>query len=68
MFVFLALCDFQYLPLKNDKLIYEQSVPKGLLDVSWLQGEAEIFLPPAAYSRIDSMQVYIIIVNFILHY
>lgn len=66
MFVifFLDLCDFQFLPMskKSDgsgemESIYEKLVPRGLPSMSWLQENSPLFLPPAAFSRMDTVQV-----------
>ncbi|XP_049963038.1 general transcription factor 3C polypeptide 5 [Schistocerca serialis cubense] len=65
-FRFANLCDFQYLPM--DRVsgsdgpmedIYEKLVPKGLPSVSWLYGDSPYFLPPAVFSRMDSVQSYL---------
>lgn len=53
---FCNLCDFQYLPTTKDECIYNMIVPKGL-DVNWLSSESPYFLPPAAFSRVDTVQV-----------
>lgn len=37
--------------------IYDTLVPKGLLTPDWFTKPADYFLPPAAFSRMDSMQV-----------
>uniref|UniRef100_A0A1B6DG43 General transcription factor 3C polypeptide 5 n=2 Tax=Clastoptera arizonana TaxID=38151 RepID=A0A1B6DG43_9HEMI len=62
MFRFSSLCDFQYLPIHSDglemKYIYDTLVPKGLLTPDWFSEPAEYFLPPATFSRMDSMQNY----------
>ena len=59
----LGLCDFQYLPItKNitdptkDECIYEEIYPNGLPPHSWIKNDAPHFLPPAAFSRMDSIQ------------
>ena len=59
------LCDFQYLPItKNkddptkDECIYDSIYPVGLPPYSWMKNEVPYFLPPAAFSRMDSVQQY----------
>lgn len=53
---FCNLCDFQYLPTTKEKCIIDMVVPKGL-DLDWLNSDASYFLPPPAFSRMDSVQV-----------
>lgn len=53
---FTGLCDFQYLPTSRDECLYDKIVPRGL-DTEWLKGESPYFLPPAAFSRVDTVQV-----------
>ncbi|XP_014223258.1 general transcription factor 3C polypeptide 5 [Trichogramma pretiosum] len=64
-FRFTSLCDFQYLPItKNkenptvDECIYEKIYPVGLPPYSWMTDDVPLFLPPAAFSRMDSIQQY----------
>ncbi|XP_034945411.1 general transcription factor 3C polypeptide 5 [Chelonus insularis] len=64
-FRFSGLCDFQFLPImphpwKPDKnqCIYELTYPIGILPYKWLDNEAPYFLPPAVFSRMDSVQQY----------
>jgi general transcription factor 3C polypeptide 5 (transcription factor C subunit 1) len=63
-FVSLDLCDFQYIPLNLQfdshgpaVCNYSNLVPIGLPTFSWLRGDAPHFLPPATFSRMDTMQV-----------
>ncbi|XP_014214781.1 general transcription factor 3C polypeptide 5 [Copidosoma floridanum] len=65
-FRFTSLCDFQYLPItKNikdpskDECIYDKIYPIGMPPVSWMDNEVPYFLPPAAFSRMDSVQQYL---------
>jgi general transcription factor 3C polypeptide 5 (transcription factor C subunit 1) len=58
------LCDFQYIPItpeigSDESAVckYSNLVPTGLPKASWLTGEAQYFLPPATFSRMDTMQV-----------
>lgn len=58
------LCDFQYVTMNPQfgshgpaVCEYSNLVPTGLPKASWLTGEAPYFLPPAAFSRMDTMQV-----------
>lgn len=62
---FSDLCDFQYLPMapcKDDpktlKCIYDQIYPHNIPHYSWLKNEVPYFLPPAAFSRMDTVQQY----------
>ncbi|XP_012153767.2 general transcription factor IIIC subunit l(2)37Cd isoform X2 [Megachile rotundata] len=64
-FRFTNLCDFQYLPMapcKDDpktlKCIYDQIYPHNILHYSWLKNDVPYFLPPAAFSRMDTVQQY----------
>ncbi|KAF7417727.1 hypothetical protein HZH68_000380 [Vespula germanica] len=65
-FQFTNLCDFQYLTMtKNEKnpkvleCIYDKIYPTGIPSYSWLKNEVPYFLPPAAFSRVDSVQQYV---------
>lgn len=65
VFRFSNLCDFQYLPMHappNDPMkmecIYKTLVPEGMTPLSWIQKPAMYFLPPAAFSRMDTVQGY----------
>lgn len=65
-FRFANLCDFQFLPMDrlsgNDSPmedIYEKLVPNGLPSASWLYGDSPYFLPPAVFSRMDTVQSYL---------
>ncbi|KAJ4427039.1 hypothetical protein ANN_26838 [Periplaneta americana] len=62
---FKNLCDFQYLTMNPEfgdhgQMVckYDSLVPIGLPTASWLAGSAPYFLPPATFSRMDTMQVY----------
>ena len=61
--VFLALCDFQCLPLVYDPRYGEERcvsadiLPQGITSSSWLEEPAPLFLPPATFSRMDTPQV-----------
>uniref|UniRef100_A0A1B6FP34 General transcription factor 3C polypeptide 5 n=1 Tax=Cuerna arida TaxID=1464854 RepID=A0A1B6FP34_9HEMI len=61
-FKFTSLCDFQFLAMDkiNGKMecIYDQLVPRGLLTPQWFQDPAPYFLPPATFSRMDTVQNY----------
>ncbi|XP_067002330.2 general transcription factor 3C polypeptide 5 [Anabrus simplex] len=66
IFRFENLCDFQYLPMSlesNNKgpmqCIYDTLMPSGIPPASWLSLKANLFLPPAVFSRMDSMQTYL---------
>ncbi|XP_033606332.1 general transcription factor 3C polypeptide 5 isoform X1 [Cryptotermes secundus] len=63
---FRNLCDFQYVTMNPQfgshgpaVCEYSNLVPIGLPKASWLTGEAPYFLPPAAFSRMDTMQQYL---------
>ncbi|XP_075213058.1 general transcription factor IIIC subunit l(2)37Cd [Lycorma delicatula] len=63
-FNFRTLCDFQYLPMQTNKNgdienIYDKLVPKDFPSVDWFDEPAPPFLPPAAFSRMDSVQLYL---------
>ncbi|GLH00761.1 hypothetical protein R5R35_002683 [Gryllus longicercus] len=63
-FTFKNLCDFQYLPIGRDasgtmQNIYDSLVPNGIPSSDWLKQRAMLFLPPAVFSRMDSMQMYL---------
>lgn len=63
-FTFKNLCDFQYLPIGRDasgtmQNIYDSLVPMGIPPSDWLKQRATLFLPPAVFSRMDSMQMYL---------
>lgn len=58
------LCDFQYVPMtqsRSDKLecIYSSIYPAGIPSFSWLKNDVPYFLPPAAFSRMDTIQQYV---------
>ncbi|KAF7990553.1 hypothetical protein HCN44_000358 [Aphidius gifuensis] len=61
---FTNLCDFQFLPvLKNqntskNECIYNEIYPSGIPSYKWLQKDVPHFLPPAVFSRMDSVQNY----------
>ena len=68
-FKFNNLCDFQYLPMVKDpqpssssvtsyKSIYEDVYFDHLVDSSWIETASPLFLPPAAFSRMDCPQDY----------
>ncbi|KAJ9599307.1 hypothetical protein L9F63_010221 [Diploptera punctata] len=63
---FKNLCDFQFLPMDKEfgthgptVCKYTNLVPIGLPTSSWLAGDAPYFLPPATFSRMDTMQQYL---------
>ncbi|KAK2577020.1 hypothetical protein KPH14_011980 [Odynerus spinipes] len=65
-FQFTNLCDFQYLTMTQSKenpkvleCIYDKIYPIGIPPYSWLKNEVPFFLPPAAFSRVDSVQQYV---------
>ncbi|XP_012220563.2 general transcription factor 3C polypeptide 5 [Linepithema humile] len=65
-FKFTNLCDFQYAPMTQSKLnpkklecIYSSIYPTGIPSYSWLKNDVPYFLPPAAFSRMDTIQQYI---------
>lgn len=65
VFRFTNLCDFQYLSMHappNDltkmECIYNTLVPDGIVPLSWINKPAMYFLPPAAFSRMDTVQGY----------
>lgn len=58
------LCDFQYVPMtqnRSDNLecIYSSIYPTGIPSFSWLKNDVPYFLPPAAFSRMDTIQQYV---------
>ncbi|XP_069699297.1 general transcription factor 3C polypeptide 5 isoform X4 [Periplaneta americana] len=62
---FKNLCDFQYLTMNPEfgdhgQMVckYDSLVPIGLPTASWLAGSAPYFLPPATFSRMDTMQIF----------
>lgn len=62
-FIFPDLCDFQYLPIATPKdsrqaneCIYNQIYPTAIPSFEWLNSPVHIFLPPAAFSRMDTVQ------------
>ena len=60
------MCDFQYLPMvyqqetNTHTSIYSQVYPgsESLVRSEWLEQEAPLFIPPAAFSRMDVPQDY----------
>ncbi|XP_076221221.1 general transcription factor IIIC subunit l(2)37Cd isoform X2 [Nomia melanderi] len=65
-FKFTNLCDFQYLPMTQSKedpkkldYIYDKIYPSNIQRFSWLQNDVPYFLPPAAFSRMDTIQQYV---------
>ncbi|CAL4184680.1 unnamed protein product, partial [Meganyctiphanes norvegica] len=58
------MCDFQYVPLvslvdeSSQECVYDDLVPKGMEKADWLNQPAPLFLPPAAFSRMDTPQDY----------
>ncbi|XP_017878673.1 general transcription factor 3C polypeptide 5 isoform X2 [Ceratina calcarata] len=65
-FKFMNLCDFQYLPMtqstmdsKRLECIYDKIYPNNIPPFSWLKNDVPYFLPPAAFSRMDTMQHYV---------
>ncbi|XP_012530118.2 general transcription factor 3C polypeptide 5 isoform X2 [Monomorium pharaonis] len=65
-FKFTNLCDFQYVPLtqsrsnpKKLECIYDLIYPTGIPSKSWLKNDVPYFLPPAVFSRMDTIQQYI---------
>ncbi|XP_046410885.1 general transcription factor 3C polypeptide 5 isoform X1 [Neodiprion fabricii] len=65
-FRFKNLCDFQFLPLTpsavdrgENECIYDSIFPVGLPPYSWLKTKVPYFLPPAAFSRMDNVQLYV---------
>ncbi|KAJ8679851.1 hypothetical protein QAD02_015638 [Eretmocerus hayati] len=64
-FRFANLCDFQYLPITKNKddptkydCIHDSVYPVGLPPYNWIKEKVPYFLPPAAFSRMDSIQLY----------
>lgn len=62
----LDLCDFQYVPMtqsrsnpKKLECIYSLIYPTGIPLYSWLKNDVPYFLPPAVFSRMDTIQQYI---------
>lgn len=61
---FNSLCDFQYLPLvpsedgQQQVCVYDQLVPQGMERADWLNQAAPLYLPPAAFTRMDTPQDY----------
>ncbi|XP_011059580.1 PREDICTED: general transcription factor 3C polypeptide 5 isoform X1 [Acromyrmex echinatior] len=65
-FKFANLCDFQYVPMTQNRLnpkklecIYSLIYPTGIPLYSWLKNDVPYFLPPAVFSRMDTVQQYI---------
>ncbi|XP_018343284.1 PREDICTED: general transcription factor 3C polypeptide 5 [Trachymyrmex septentrionalis] len=65
-FKFTNLCDFQYVPMTQNRLnpkklecIYSLIYPTGIPLYSWLKNDVPYFLPPAVFSRMDTVQQYI---------
>ncbi|XP_014472456.1 PREDICTED: general transcription factor 3C polypeptide 5 isoform X2 [Dinoponera quadriceps] len=65
-FKFTNLCDFQYVPMTQSRsdpnkleCIYSSIYPTGIPAFSWLQNDVPYFLPPAAFSRMDTIQQYV---------
>ncbi|XP_033327286.2 general transcription factor IIIC subunit l(2)37Cd [Megalopta genalis] len=65
-FKFTNLCDYQYLPMTPSKenpkkleYIYDKIHPSNIPRYSWLKNDAPYFLPPAAFSRMDTIQQYV---------
>lgn len=62
LFKFKSKCDFQYLPMNMDENGKMRSIVHTLLPArldednlkKWLEEPAEYFLPPAAFSRVDT--------------
>lgn len=58
------LCDFQYVPLVSSEdglgqmCVYDQLVPRGMEKADWLSQSAPLYLPPAAFTRMDTPQDY----------
>jgi len=58
------MCDFQYVPLvsmvdeNSQECVYDDLVPQGMEKADWLNQPAPLFLPPAAFSRMDTPQDY----------
>ncbi|XP_043497307.1 general transcription factor 3C polypeptide 5 [Polistes fuscatus] len=64
-FQFNNLCDFQYLTMTEKKdnpkkleCVYDKIHPIGIPSYSWLKNDVPYFLPPAAFSRMDSVHKY----------
>ncbi|XP_076653346.1 general transcription factor IIIC subunit l(2)37Cd [Halictus rubicundus] len=65
-FKFSNLCDFQYLPMTQSKedpkkleYVYDKIYPNNIPQYSWLKSDVPYFLPPAAFSRMDTIQHYV---------
>lgn len=63
IFKFTNLCDFQYLPVAKTedgamKNIYRDLMPEDFPTSEWFQLPMSHFLPPAIYSRTDTIQSY----------
>lgn len=43
-------------PMKME-CIYKSLVPEGMAPLSWIHKPAMYFIPPAAFSRMDTVQV-----------
>lgn len=64
--MFKNLCDFQYLPMVQSKAdpeklecIYQLLYPSNIPPYSWLKNEVPPFMPPAAFSRMDTIHHYV---------
>ncbi|XP_018369535.1 PREDICTED: general transcription factor 3C polypeptide 5 isoform X2 [Trachymyrmex cornetzi] len=60
------LCDFQYVPMTQNRsnpkkleCVYSLIYPTGIPLYSWLKNDVPYFLPPAVFSRMDTVQQYI---------
>ena len=63
IYKFKNLCDYQYLPISNPHesgpiSLYDDLVPKGLPDSSFLDNDVPLFLPPPFFSRFETIQKY----------
>ncbi|EZA46895.1 hypothetical protein DMN91_005378 [Ooceraea biroi] len=65
-FKFTNLCDFQYVPMTQSRsdprkleCIYSMIYPTGIPPYAWLKNDVPYFLPPAAFSRMDTVQQYV---------
>jgi len=50
-------------PMKME-CIYNTLVPEGMTPLSWIAKPAMYFIPPAAFSRMDTVQVLSLLLNF----
>ncbi|XP_043203143.1 general transcription factor 3C polypeptide 5-like, partial [Amphibalanus amphitrite] len=59
VFKFTNMCDFQFLPLDHQgRSMYDDIVPSSCMDTAYPDRPAALFIPPVAFSRVDTPQNY----------